>query len=274
MTHSTPYKVSYVPLLAFNEIVLMLHEQFTGITLNGSELFLHCFDDEVLKRSMDAKTDQVMSDFQLKETVHNPFSQEVREQEAIRTGDLEALKQSFQESFVGTLGTLSHDPVRNAKNMAIVLITLASRSAIAGGLFPEVAFSMSDGFVQLVEETDDVGAIMTLSRQMEIKYCLAVAGASQMHGHNPVVKSCQELVIQNLHTKMTSQDLAAQLGVAPSYLSRLFAKETGIKLKDYIANEKVEAAKKQIIYTEDSFNTITCALGFTTQSHFGKVWSC
>jgi len=99
-----------------------------------------------------------------------------------------------------------------------------------------------------------------------------VKEASQTHGHNPLVKRCQELVVQNLHTKITSQDLAVKLGIAPSYLSRLFMQETGVKLKDYIANEKVEAAKKQIIHTADSFNTIACALGFSTQSHFGKVF--
>lgn len=272
MSYSIPYKVSYVPLMTFNEMVLMLHEQFTGITLNGNELFLHCFSDEVLKKAMDTQAAQVMLDFQLKETVHNPYSQEIREQEAIRTGDLEALEQSFHEPFIGDVGTLASDPVRNAKNIAIVLITLACRSVIAGGLFSEIAFSMSDGFIQQAEQMNEIGAIFALGREAEIKYCLAVKEASEMHGHNPLVKRCQELVIQNLHAKITSQDLAVQLGVASSYLSRLFVKETGIKLKDYIANEKVKAAKKQMIYTEDSFNTIACALGFSTQSHFGKVF--
>jgi len=272
MTHSIPYKVSYVSLMLFSEMVLMLYEQLTGVTLNGSELLLRCFDDEILKKSMDTKIAQVMLDFQLKETVHNPYSQEVREQEAIRTGNLAALEESFQEPFVGNFGTLAPDPLRNAKNMAIVLITLASRSAIAGGLLPEVAFTMSDGFIQQAEQLDEVGAVMALSRRAEIQYCTAVKEASQTHGHNPLVRRCQELVVQNLHTKITSQDLAVKLGIAPSYLSRLFMQETGIKLKDYIAKEKVEAAKKQMIYTEDSFNTIACAFGFSTQSHFGKVF--
>ena len=49
---------------------------------------------------------------------------------------------------MGKVGTLAADPLRHEKNMAIVLVVLGCRSAIAGGLLPEVAFSMSDASTQ------------------------------------------------------------------------------------------------------------------------------
>lgn len=267
-----PYRVSYVDLAMFSEVTMMLYEELTGITLEAGELYRLNFVNEMLEDSMAEKVHQIMHDFREIGAVHNPYSQEIREQEAIRTGNLDALERSFQESFVGKWGTLSPDLLRNAKNMAIVLITLASRSAIAGGMIPEIAFSMSDGFIQRVEELNETGGVLAMAKQSEIEFCKAVKGLSQVHNHNPLVKRCKELVNQNLYSKVTSQELAEQLGITPSYLSRLFIKEEGIKLVDYIAKEKVEAAKTRLIYTSDSYSIVANTFGFSTQGHFGKVF--
>lgn len=268
----SPYRISYVSLILFSELSLMVYEQLTGITLEIGELYLHCFVDKTLTDSMVDKVRDVLIDYRESETVHNPYSQEVREQEAIRTGNLEALEMSFHESFVGRWGTLSHDWLRHSKNMAIVLITLATRSAIEGGVLPEIAYSMSDGFIQRSEELNEAGTVLAMAKQAEVEFCKAVKELSKTPNHNPLVRRCKELVIQNLHSRITSQDLAEQLGITPSYLSRLFIKEEGIKLTDYIAKEKIEAAKQQIIYTQDSYSTIAYTLGFTSHGHFGKVF--
>lgn len=267
-----PYKISYTPLPLFSEVVLMLHEQFTGITMEISELFYFSFGSDELIRSMEERSYQVALSFQENEIVHNPYSQEIHEQEAIAAGDLDALERSFEEPFVGEWGTLSHDSLRNAKNIAIVLIALACRSAIAGGLLPEIAFSMSDGFIQHSEKLDDVGVVIASARQAERKYCEAVRNISQIHTHNPLVKRCMELVTQKLHMKITAQDLANELKITPSYLSRLFVQEAGMNLKDYIAREKIEESKRQMIYTDHSLSQIAYSLGFSTQEHFGKVF--
>ena len=45
-----------------------------------------------------------------------------------------------------------------------------------------------------------------------------------------------------------------------------------MKLTNYIAHVKIEAAKKKLLYTRDSYEEIAYALGFSTQSHFGQVF--
>lgn len=59
----------------------------------------------------------------------------------------------------------SHDPLRQAKNLDIVLITLAGRSAIQGGLLPEIAFSMPDAFIQRAKELTNLGEAQALGRR-------------------------------------------------------------------------------------------------------------
>ena len=104
------------------------------------------------------------------EEPHNPYEQEIRELTSIELGDIEMLKKSIGEDYLGKTGVLSKDELRNTKNLGIVVMTLASRAAIRGGLMPEISYSMSDVFIQKIEEMTDIVAIYTAIRQFEMEY--------------------------------------------------------------------------------------------------------
>ncbi len=87
-----------------------------------------------------------MLHYQERRKAHNPIRQERREQESIRRGDLQALEESINESYGGEIGNVSKDVLRHYKNIAIWVISSASRSAIQGGVTPEKALSMCDSF--------------------------------------------------------------------------------------------------------------------------------
>lgn len=108
---------------------------------HGAELELH----EKVHREFFARREESAD--------HNPYSQEVIEQGSIRSGDLEGLYKSFQIACMRKIGTLAREPLRQAKNLAIVNIALACRSAIHGGVLPEISYTMADAFTQRVEET-------------------------------------------------------------------------------------------------------------------------
>lgn len=267
-----PYRVSFTTLNTFCEMVMMLFEALTGQSITRDELLQQCFCDEKMIHAMKGKVHEVFDHLRENAVVHNPYGQEAREQEAIRKGDLEALKKSFQEIYVGEIGILSHDPLRHEKNLAIVLITLASRSAIAGGLLPEIAFSMSDAFIQHVEELKDIAKVRAFGRQAEVEYCKAVRNLSFESKKNPFIVRCKALILQRLHSKLSVQELAEELEITPGYLSHLFLKEEGIKLTEYITREKINFAKEQLICTDNSLDAIAYSLCFVSQSHFGKTF--
>ncbi len=267
-----PYRVSYTTLNTFCEMIMMLFETLTGQNVTRDELLQKCFCDEKMLHAMKGKVHEVFDHLRENSVVHNPYGQEAREQEAIKKGDIEALKKSFQEVYIGEIGTLSHDPLRHEKNLAIVLITLASRSAIAGGLLPEIAFSMSDAFVQHVEELKDIAKVRAFGRQAEIEYCKAVRNLSFGLRQSPLIIRCKALILQRLHSKLSVQELAEELEITPGYLSHLFLKEEGVKLTEYITGEKINFAKEQLICTENSLDNIAYSLGFVSQSHFGQTF--
>lgn len=212
------------------------------------------------------------SDLRDDERYHNSYEQERREQECIRLGDIEGLKKVKAEVEKEKVGKLSHDKLRNIKNIGIVVVTLSSRSAIQGGIPAEIAYSMSDTFIQEIEKQKTADAIADLIFDCETAYCIAVKNYNRSSSQNPVIERCRDLISRQIGTKITVQNLADSMKISADYLSQLFSREEGILISDYIAREKVKAAARDLIFTDKSGNVIASSLAFSSQSHFGKVF--
>ena len=203
---------------------------------------------------------------------HNSYAQEKREQECIRRGDLHGLYEAFDELDASKVGKLAFDKLRQQKNIAIVVMSLASRSAIEGGLAPETSFSMADAFIQQIERVRTPEKADEVARKAEVEYCLAVREMGRSDTKNPTVLRVRDLVSRLINTRLSVNELAETLNMNADYLSQLFAKEEGITLSDFIAREKVRVAERELLFTEKSFDDIAAALSFSSQSHFGKVF--
>ncbi|MCC8066683.1 MAG: helix-turn-helix transcriptional regulator, partial [Clostridiales bacterium] len=55
-------------------------------------------------------------------------------------------------------------------------------------------------------------------------------------------------------------------------LSRLFKKETGVSIQDFINNVRVEKAANLLRYSEESLSEIAEYVNFPSQSYFGKIF--
>lgn len=143
--------------------------------------------------------------------IHNPYDQELREMTSIEQGDLDTLRQSLLENYPGKVGRLAKNDLRNAKNLAIVNITLSCRAAIRGGVMPEIAFSFSDTLIQQIEECRNIQAVQELMTALKYQYAHMVSEikSSQKNGHireeNYHVKRCKDYIITHLHGKSNDE---------------------------------------------------------------------
>lgn len=268
-----------VPLCEVNALisdVLLIYNLYHQAVINENDFLLfNCIipetEDSLQKHFLD-----LLFENQEYERIHNPYDQEFREFSSIENGDLEQLKRSLEEDYPGEIGTLAKDPLRHAKNRAIVVITLACRSSIRGGLTPEIAFSLSDSYIQRVEECNDIPTLFHLFHSAEYQYAQMVKELKkQREGNadrdwNPHIAKCKDYIYVHLHSKISVQNIAEELGINPNYLSELFHKCENISLTDFIRQEKINLAKNLLIYSKYSYTEIASYLGFSSQSHFGK----
>jgi AraC-like DNA-binding protein len=218
----------------------------------------------------------IVFDRQEKSRAHNPYAQEEHEQKSIEEGDLENLEESFREFDDRNVGIFSHDRLRQMKDMGITVIALASRSAISGGVSPEMAYSFSDSVVSNIEKLDDPDEVLELVRESERRYARMVKENKQKEkksqellSGNPYVRRAKEYIFSHLHRKLTVKDIADALQVSPNYLSAAFSRQEGITLTRYIIYEKVIRAKNMLMYSNYSCSSIAQYLGFSSQSHLG-----
>lgn len=268
----------YVPQVNpddYLEDVLFLNHMITGVESTTEQIIeTNCLNHDHTGKVQKHFNDILFENHE-NNVHHNPYDQEMREFGSIENGDLIQLEKSLQEDYDGTIGTLAKDPLRNLKNLGIVLVTLASRAAIRGGLSPEISFSLSDSYIQQIEECKDLALVAPLAHKAEFQYAEMVHEIKEKQKgilkkqKNPRINKCKDFIFSHLHDRITLEDLAAEADCNPNYLSQLFKECEGISISGYILQEKINRAKNLLIYSDYSYIEIATYLGFSSQSHLG-----
>ena len=257
--------------------ILLCYYFLTGNELSVAEFWER--NEESMPKVQGALEEMTKNLFQYQEKervgLHNPYEQEQREQEAIRHGDIAALNRSISETYEGQIGRLAKDPLRHHKNVAIGNITLASRTAVEAGVSVEKSFTMADNFIQQIEEIDNVVEVEAFKREAQRLYASAVAEEqkSETGGYkNPLIGEVKDYIFRHFHDTIQITDIAKHLNVNPDYLSHLFKKQENITIKRYILKEKIRGSRNLLQYSDYSIQEISFYLGFSSQSHFCKVF--
>ena len=247
--------------------------------LNGEKLSLQdiaVFDDQqgILSKDAVAKQDtQRYSEENIPlQDVHNTFELEQTVMTIVRKGDTAALREWIQAAPAVRGGIIAADQLRQMKNTFIVSVTLASRAAIRGGMDVEDAFSLSDVYIQKCELLNRPDQIMNLQYHMILEYTQKVERIRLGKHPGKLAIDVANYIQHHLSEPITAENIAKELYLSRPYLSRKFIEETGESLTDFILKEKTEEAKRLLRYSDKSLTAISNYLGFSSQSHFSKVF--
>ncbi|PDO10750.1 MAG: hypothetical protein BLM47_05265 [Candidatus Reconcilbacillus cellulovorans] len=88
-----------------------------------------------------------------------------------------------------------------------------------------------------------------------------------------VVGQVKQYIAEHLHEEnLNREQLAAAVYLNPAYLSRLFRKETGLSLHDYISQQRIEKAKKLLAESSMKVSVVAETVGYSHFSHFAKMF--
>ena len=68
------------------------------------------------------------------------------------------------------------------------------------------------------------------------------------------------------------KDIADSVNLNVTYISKLFIKETGITISDYIRLQKINSAKNMLMYSDYSCADIAQYFAFASNSHFTQTF--
>lgn len=89
--------------------------------------------------------------------------------------------------------------------------------------------------------------------------------------HTRYVSLIKEMLIESEY-KMSIEEIAKTIGFSRKYLSMIFCRTTGITLRDYITQQKIERAKKMLLDGEASLKTIAFQLNYNDYSSFSRAF--
>lgn len=219
--------------------------------------------------------DSVLQEFgrltaQRRETLefHMPYGEETKGALCIKNGDPEGFR-DFQMS----LGKGGHhggemgaDALTQIRSAFLVGITLFTRFAVEGGLGQEEAYSLSDAYIRIMWATEDAQAIahMIVTAGMD----MANRVRETKRARSTVVKACLHYVSNHLHYKITVQELAEVCKRSPNYLSTHFRVQMGVSPQVYILSEKLEAARRMLLFARYAVSEVAEQFAFPSHSAF------
>lgn len=208
-------------------------------------------------------------------TYHKAYEEELKFYELVKNGDIEAIK-SYSVLYVTDdlkdYGKLSDNPLHNLTYHFVILAAMLTRFCIEGGMPYEMAYNLSDLYIRKVDKLSSIKEIQTLHQEMILDYTKCMHDLKKQNSYPKSVVLCIDYILAHLHEKITVKKPASITKKDASYLSKLFKKETGCSISSYIINEKIEATKKQLKYTDISYAQIASDFSFASQSHFTKLF--
>lgn len=165
----------------------------------------------------------------------------------------------------------SDNPLRNAKNMYIVLNTLLRRTAYLAGVHPLYIDEVSDNYARLIEHCKSKKELEEFGPFMIQKYCSLVEKQSLSTYSKPI----QQILVTidaSLTGDLSLKRFANELFLNTSYLSALFKKEVGVTLTDYVNQSRIAYAKKLLRSTTLPIQDIAIKSGISDVHYFTRLF--
>lgn len=263
-----------LPLMSLLQIMCMIYFSITGEKKSLESITIHEEKQNIIKDEMEKEsTQRTMENLEgYTNGPYNAFDIENRLLDMVMRGDVAALNTFFNHAPAVKAGAIAQEHLRQSKNIFIVTATLVSRAAIRGGVDVTAALSLSDQYIQKCELASSPDVITELNYRMVLDYAERVAKLKLGQSPSLLATKVSNYVQQHLSEPIKTNDIAKALFMGRSRLSTNFKHETGINISTYIIQMKIDEAKRLLRYSDKTFFAIATYLGFSSPSHFSKVF--
>lgn len=203
------------------------------------------------------------------------FKREYERHADICEGNIEKVRQNLEEmkkNYLKGKGRLSDDPVRNIKYHVIISAALVSRACINGGMPHDTAYTLSDIYIQRADKCKSAKSLIELLEEMHVDFTIRMKQIKKDIAISLHVRKCIDYIYEHLNEKLTLNELADVVGLNITYLSKLFKKETGQSIKQFVHKAKITTAENMLKYSDFSYSEIALSLGFSSQSAFTTLF--
>lgn len=100
----------------------------------------------------------------------------------------------------------------------------------------------------------------------------ALAHIQGLDSTESVVERIKRYIALHIDQELSRQYIADYIGLSPDYIVKLFKKETGLSISDYILQERIHIAKDLLVMTDTTISNVALAVGFSNFSYFSTLF--
>ncbi len=163
-------------------------------------------------------------------------------------------------------------PLSDFNTSLTIFTALCARAAIEGGISPDVAYAMSESYIERIHTSESIKQSESIGHTMYREFIQLVHDAKQRTDLSKPIRNCCDYIGLHLEDELTMDILAHRVGYTVNYLSRKFTEEVGMPPSDYIKKVRIDRACLLLISTDLPIPEIGFRLRFCNRSYFSAVF--
>ena len=226
--------------------------------------------DDVIK-----KTDLTYQDSLDYTSIYRRYEAENQFLRCIESGDTDNVMIAYQNM---NLSGLSNNRYINAvyqePAVGMGMLRALCRKAAENGGAPLVEINeITQRSVQRMVAHPDLSDMMGIMNDTIMELTAAVRDSKQQYrNYSPSIRKAAEYLRRNYSQKISLDDLAGHVGMSSAHLSRLFKKESGMTVTDYLSNLRCIEASRLLRESQHSIQDIAAYVGYLDNNYFVKVF--
>ena len=269
-----PLKIYYnkFPVLSFNMLyktITAAMRTFAENTPDYKTRELKGFHEEIKQDNIVTKSNRTYS-----QIIEN-YDTEKKLLLKISEGDMTGVKQAFERTtnnfYIRADKSELNYYTANSSGFTI-LRTLARKAAEEGGGSVVRIDEITKEAIQKYESAKNIAEIETVQLDMLLALTNEVKNAKEARVYSPVIRAVLGYLIANYSGEISVNSLSQKYNVSPEYLSRLFKKEIGVAITEYISDLRLKKATDLLKSEKLSVSDISQYVGYTDQNYFARAF--
>ena len=194
--------------------------------------------------------------------------------EDIEQGKVEDLTGMMNRWFLrsGEFPVFEGNELQSMQVCLAALIHYGGQAAMSGGVPREIVNHHCDRMYHSVVQIADTSEFLWWFKQIALEFADRVKEFRELHTESSVIHRIDREIRGHLAEPLSPTLIAERLEMNTSYLCRVFKKETGKTIGEYINACKIREACRLLRTSDMTLSEISDALAFSSQSYFQRIF--
>ena len=266
--HKLKYEHLHIPRLSIDELFFLMCT--TNYMLTGEQIT----EEEILKENSNIENQWMESRmnyqiYQYEESKSmTSYEDEQHWMEMIEEGRL-----GIGPDNAINVGTMAKDSdYKQQEYMTVLGVGLATRAAIRGGVPPFLCYETSDLLLQKISKCRKLEEVIEIGSQAPLIFSNLVAEHKKKNHAGILVEQCKDYIAKHLYRSFTVEQMAEELNVNRSHMTRKFKAQTGKSVQEYIVEERLRMAANLLKYSNKSVGQVAEYMQFHNYGRFSRYF--